>query len=202
MHWKLVPLVLGHLFYPKNRAYNYVSFLESWQYIITAIKSKHIVIFNFSNFKKKPNTGKFQNKRERTYISPFFYNGPYYTINYFGIGCYLDLSTWQKFNIHQGEQQMLNAILLVIEKRKYEFDRIAEVRFSQSNCMPCEGDITLRTPVNFPCPQTLILKKQTKVLLLGWTGKTCENYRSVECKWLNSSKSEQMNRKKRHNRYL
>ena len=30
MHWKLVPPVLGHLFYPKNRAYNYVYFfLES-----------------------------------------------------------------------------------------------------------------------------------------------------------------------------
>ena len=26
IHWKLVPPVLGHLFYPKNRAYNYVYF--------------------------------------------------------------------------------------------------------------------------------------------------------------------------------
>ena len=24
LHWKLVPPVLGHLFYPQNRSYNYV----------------------------------------------------------------------------------------------------------------------------------------------------------------------------------
>ena len=30
MHWKLIPHVLGHLFYPKNRTYNYAYFfLES-----------------------------------------------------------------------------------------------------------------------------------------------------------------------------
>ena len=72
------------------------------------------------------------------------------------------------------EKQMLNAISLVIEKRKNEFDRIAKVRFfqnllscpasvislsghlpgsmfsrdgfSQSICMPCGGDVTFRTP--------------------------------------------------------
>jgi hypothetical protein len=35
---------------------------------------------------------------------------------------------------------MLNAISLVIEQRKDEFDRIAKVWFSPSICMPCEGD--------------------------------------------------------------
>jgi len=42
---------------------------------------------------------------------------------------------------------MLNAISLSIEQRKNEFDRIATVPFSPSICMPCEGDITFRTPV-------------------------------------------------------
>jgi hypothetical protein len=42
---------------------------------------------------------------------------------------------------------MLNVISLVIEQRKKEFDRIAKVRFFSSIFMPCEGDITFRTPV-------------------------------------------------------
>jgi hypothetical protein len=55
---------------------------------------------------------------------------------------------------------MLSAILLVIEQRKNEFDRIAKVRFMPSIAkvislsgplpgsifMPCEGDITFQTP--------------------------------------------------------
>jgi hypothetical protein len=45
------------------------------------------------------------------------------------------------------EKQMLNVISLVIEQRKKEFDRIAKVRFFSSIFMPCEGDITFRTPV-------------------------------------------------------
>ena len=40
------------------------------------------------------------------------------------------------------------------------------------------------------------------ILLMRWTEKTGENYRSVASKWLNSSKIEQKNREKRHNRYL
>ena len=44
------------------------------------------------------------------------------------------------------EKQMLNAISLVIEQRKNEFDRIAKVWFFPSIVMPCEGDITFPTP--------------------------------------------------------
>ena len=36
---------------------------------------------------------------------------------------------------------MLNAISLVIEQRKTEFDRIAKGWFSPSIVIPCEGDI-------------------------------------------------------------
>ena len=42
---------------------------------------------------------------------------------------------------------MLNAISLVIEQRKNEFDRIAKVWFTPSIFMPCEGDISFRTPL-------------------------------------------------------
>ena len=44
------------------------------------------------------------------------------------------------------EKQLLNAISLVIDQRKNEFDRIAKVRFFPSIFMPCKGDITFRTP--------------------------------------------------------
>ena len=44
------------------------------------------------------------------------------------------------------EKQMLRAILFVIEQRRNEFDRIVKVRFSPSMFLPCEGDITFRTP--------------------------------------------------------
>jgi hypothetical protein len=74
--------VLGHLFYPQNRAYIYVYlFLENWKYI-TVFKSKHTIIFNFSEFKKKANTGEFQKKGGgheflhfliMTHIPGFFY---------------------------------------------------------------------------------------------------------------------------------
>ena len=40
------------------------------------------------------------------------------------------------------EKQLLNAISLVIDQRKNEFDRIAKVRFFPSIFMPC----TFRTP--------------------------------------------------------
>jgi hypothetical protein len=35
---------------------------------------------------------------------------------------------------------------LIIEQRKNKFDSIAKVWFSPSICIPCEGDITFRTP--------------------------------------------------------
>ena len=48
---------------PQNRIYNFVYiFLESWKYIITVLKSKNTIIFNFYEFKKKANTGEFQKK--------------------------------------------------------------------------------------------------------------------------------------------
>ncbi len=51
------------------------------------------------------------------------------------------------FVYDSAEKQMLSAISLVIEQRKNEFDRIAKVRFFQKCIfMPCEGDITFRTP--------------------------------------------------------
>jgi hypothetical protein len=51
------------------------------------------------------------------------------------------------FVYDSAEQQMLNTISLVIEQRKNKFDRIASLFFSQSIFIPCEGDITFRTPV-------------------------------------------------------
>ena len=50
------------------------------------------------------------------------------------------------FVYDSAEKQMLCAISLAIEQRKNDFDRIANVRFSPSIVMPCEGDITFRTP--------------------------------------------------------
>jgi hypothetical protein len=66
---------------------------------------------------------------------------------------------------------MLNAISLVIEKQKNESDRIAkDWFFPPSILIPCEGDITLRTPgsinINFfqvdksryrPIPKSIIV---------------------------------------------
>ena len=40
------------------------------------------------------------------------------------------------FVYDSAEKQMLNAISLVIEQRKNEFDRIAKERFSPFICMP------------------------------------------------------------------
>jgi hypothetical protein len=51
------------------------------------------------------------------------------------------------FVYDSAEKPMLNAILLVIEQRKNEFDRIYQKSgFPPSIFMPCEGDITFRTP--------------------------------------------------------
>jgi hypothetical protein len=50
------------------------------------------------------------------------------------------------FVYDSAKKQMLNAISLVIKQRKNEFDRIVKVRFSPSISIPCEGDITFRTP--------------------------------------------------------
>jgi hypothetical protein len=50
------------------------------------------------------------------------------------------------FVYDSAEKQKLSAISLVIEQRKNEFDRIAKFRFSPSIFIPCEGDITFRTP--------------------------------------------------------
>ena len=44
------------------------------------------------------------------------------------------------------EKQMFNAISLLIEQRKNEFDRIAKVWFPPSIVLPCEDAITFRTP--------------------------------------------------------
>jgi hypothetical protein len=44
------------------------------------------------------------------------------------------------------EEQMLTAISLVTKQRKNEFDRIGNVRFSPSVCMPWVVEITFRTP--------------------------------------------------------
>ena len=47
---------------------------------------------------------------------------------------------------------MLSAISLVTEQRKNEFDRIATVWFPPpSICIPCEGNITFRTPARIYC---------------------------------------------------
>ena len=57
------------------------------------------------------------------------------------------------FVYDSAEKQMLSTISLVITQRKNEFDRIVnefdrivKVRFPPSIYMPCEGDITFRTP--------------------------------------------------------
>jgi len=50
------------------------------------------------------------------------------------------------FVYDSAEKQMLSPISLVIEQRKNEFYRIVTVRFSPSIVIPCEGDITFRTP--------------------------------------------------------
>jgi hypothetical protein len=50
------------------------------------------------------------------------------------------------FVYDSAEKEMLSAISLVIEQRKNEFDRIAKVCFSPLIFIPCERDITFRTP--------------------------------------------------------
>jgi hypothetical protein len=68
--------------------------------------------------------------------------------------CYLliNSSSYQQnitileFVYDSAEKQMLNGISLVIEQGKNEFDRIVRVWFSPSIFIPCEGDITFRTP--------------------------------------------------------
>ena len=50
------------------------------------------------------------------------------------------------FGYDSAEKQMLNAISLVIEQRKSEFDRKAKVRLSPSMFMSCEGYIPFQTP--------------------------------------------------------
>jgi hypothetical protein len=50
------------------------------------------------------------------------------------------------FGYDSAEKQMVNAISLVIEQRKSEFDRIAKVRFIPIYVMSCEGYITFQTP--------------------------------------------------------
>jgi len=45
-------------------------------------KSKYIIIFNFSEFKRKANTGEFQKKGDDMNSSIFFYNDPYDNAEY------------------------------------------------------------------------------------------------------------------------
>ena len=119
------------------------------------------------------------------FTSRSFLRVEYYTIIEFGIGCSLDLSTWNNviylfkgrwarlqpksmivlfhenilllstykfivipityrnfgvFVYDAAEKQMINAISLVIEQRKNEFDRIARVRFFQ-NLLSCPASV-------------------------------------------------------------
>lgn len=63
--WTFVP--------PKKNASNYVYFfLTRWKYI-TVFKSKYIIIFDFSEFKRKANTCEFH-KKGRTSIPSLFYS--------------------------------------------------------------------------------------------------------------------------------
>ena len=71
--WEFSTSCTGTLVPPQKNASNYVYFfLTRWKYI-TVFKSKYIIIFDFSEFKRKANTCEFH-KKGRTSIPSLFYS--------------------------------------------------------------------------------------------------------------------------------